>query len=820
MDISKHATEGAREKRIPPKPDKGEILQALRFYIRDGKPVELRVLNARTPSNRYPHTVSGYFDDAEKLANAAIALDGAPGIYITINPVDPALLARARNRAVDIDKRGTTTQDNNIPRRRFLPIDFDAVRPTGISSTDAEHNAAIERAKAAQDWLRNELGFPAMIRTDSGNGSHLTIPIDLPGDDGGLVNDCIHAIKARFADDAVEVDEKVGNASRILKLPGTVSRKGEDDPDRPHRVSRILEAPDELVDVPVEKLKALAAMAPKAAKKASAAAGQRIANMAGGNGFDLEGWARRCGVSLPPPDIFTGEKGHGLRYVFDICPWNPEHSDRSFCIIKFDGGGVHAACHHKGCTGKGWKDFRAMHDVGWRDDDNVIISRRSEGSQGNNVHFEREDGGETVDNINSCSPRRQTALLTRMADVVVEQVKWLWASRLPCGKLTMLAGYPGDGKSILAMDLAARVSTGAPMPGETERREPGDVLLLLAEDGMGDTVAPRLRAAGADLSRCHALTAVETRVEGTVEKSTFNFAQDMEALRDAIERLPNCQLVIVDTINSYLGGKANSDKDAEVRQILLPLTDLAGEKGVAVLAISHLNKRGEGKAVNRIMGSLAFVGVARVAFMLGKDEQNAERRILAPIKCNIGKMPKGIAFSIGDGPKLVWETEQFEHTADDLLNAEEDAKKNRKSDEVADWIEEMLADGPRLAVDMIGEAKSRDFSKWATDAACKKLNVTRGRPRGQYGGKMYWAMPRHVVDGQVSLSPVESGPVPCVVKPYSTVNDHPIRDSEPSDHPLRLITPPPVEDGPRTRRTDHILRDATPAPVGRVEVEL
>jgi hypothetical protein len=365
---------GSTEKRNSPKPDKAKILQALRYYLRDGQPVELRVLHARTPSYRVPHTVSGYFDDPEKLANAAIGLDGAPGVYITINPVDPALLARARNRAADIDKRGTTTQDNNVPRRRFLPIDFDAVRPTGISSTDAEHVAAIERARGAMAWLRETLGFPAGIITDSGNGAHITLPIDLPGDDEGLVNDCIHAIKARFEDDVVEVDEKVGNASRILKLPGTVSRKGEDDPDRPHRVSEILEAPETLVDVPIEKLRALAAMAPKAAIKTKASrteAGQWSMNARTGvtgdfGGFDLEGWARRCGVVLPPPDVFKGEKGSGLRYVFDTCPWNPDHTDRSFCIIKFDGEGVHAGCHHKGCAGKDWKDFRAMYDAGWQ----------------------------------------------------------------------------------------------------------------------------------------------------------------------------------------------------------------------------------------------------------------------------------------------------------------------------------------------------------------------------------------------------------------------------------------------------------------------
>jgi hypothetical protein len=308
--------------------------------------------------------------------------------------------------------------------------------------------------------------------------------------------------------------------------------------------------------------------------------------------------------------------------------------------------------------------------------------------------------------------------------------------------------------------------------------------LRFAEDGLGDTVKPRLEAAGADCGRVFAIRAVTTIVEGTKERKAFNLSQDIESLRAEIQRHPRCRLVIIDTINSYLGRRSNSDKDNEVRQILLPLTDLAEQTGVAVLAVSHLNKSGNGRAINRIMGSLAFVGVARVAWMLGTAEEDKERRLLAPIKCNIARMPQARAFKIEEGPRLAWEIAGLDVTADDMLSRGDEQQGDRKTDEVKRWIRERLKDGPVWSTVMIDEAKERRYSKWTTDKACEELGVVRGRPVGQFGGKHCWAIPPYVIDGKVSQTPVESGDSLSADRPYYTDKDHPTREPTSGDQIL------------------------------------
>lgn len=213
------------------------LLDAARMVLEPGSVAELRILNTRRG------TVSGYFDDFDKLAEAAGEWDGkAPGIYVTLNPVNPDLLARSSNHLTEYAKH--TTSDADVLRRRWLPIDFDPVRPSGISSTDAEHEAAKERAKQAGEWLKGQ-GWPKPVWADSGNGGHLLYRIDLPNDQAStaLVKRCLEALDLRFSDDAVTVDQTTYNAARIWKLYGTQACKGDSIDERPHRTAGVLFAP-------------------------------------------------------------------------------------------------------------------------------------------------------------------------------------------------------------------------------------------------------------------------------------------------------------------------------------------------------------------------------------------------------------------------------------------------------------------------------------------------------------------------------------------------------------------------------------------------
>jgi hypothetical protein len=218
-----------------PQADTAEILRAFDVLYAPGQIAELRCPKTKKG------TISGYYDNAGALASRATALSGTvPGVYATLNPIHPDLLARRVNHTADYAK--DTTTDENILSRRWLPFDFDPVRPAGISSTDAEHEAALQRARDAKTWLVQQ-GWLDPIFADSGNGAHLLYRIDLPNDKGSqaLIARVLQAVAQKFSDSTVKVDTDVSNAARIWKLYGTLACKGDSTPERPHRFARLLE---------------------------------------------------------------------------------------------------------------------------------------------------------------------------------------------------------------------------------------------------------------------------------------------------------------------------------------------------------------------------------------------------------------------------------------------------------------------------------------------------------------------------------------------------------------------------------------------------
>lgn len=220
------------------KADLAEIKRGISLLFCPGDVVEVRIPKTRSG------VVSGYFDDHQALATAILEADAsytAPGVYYVLNRIDPALLGRAYNRLKE--RVEYTTADNNILRRRRLPVDLDPVRPAGISSSDEEHAAAIERARIMAEDMAKEWGCP--IIGDSSNGAHLLYDIDLPNDQESLkfVSGALAELDRRYSDDMVKIDITSANAARIWKAYGTVARKGDSIPGRPHRLSRILGGP-------------------------------------------------------------------------------------------------------------------------------------------------------------------------------------------------------------------------------------------------------------------------------------------------------------------------------------------------------------------------------------------------------------------------------------------------------------------------------------------------------------------------------------------------------------------------------------------------
>lgn len=281
----------------------------LRLLVEPDEVVELRALKCQASNYRKPHTRSGFFDGEhlEDMARRAVALsrDVAPGVYLTLNPVHRDLLSRRCNR-VDVAEPGTLATDANITCRRWMLVDADPIRIADVSSTNAEKASALEAIEAVRTHLR-EQGWPEPILADSGNGYHLLYRVDLPVDDGGLIERCLKALAGRFDNADVKIDTKVFNPSRIVKLYGTASRKGDNTPERPHRRSRILETPDERIPVPTALLESLAATAP-----APAAAPPRTAPSGGRKPKSVLDRAQKYLARLPA--AVSGQGGHSATF--------------------------------------------------------------------------------------------------------------------------------------------------------------------------------------------------------------------------------------------------------------------------------------------------------------------------------------------------------------------------------------------------------------------------------------------------------------------------------------------------------------------------
>lgn len=219
------------------------VVEHIRPLFAPDQVVELRALGVQRGRGQ-PHTEAGFFDQAHLPQLAALALvitEYAKGVYFTLNPVNPDLLARRANR-IDWAREGELAKDKDVLLRRWLLVDVDPVRDPLISATDAEKAVAKNTALAVREYLRNR-SWPEPILGDSGNGYHLLYHLDLPAADGGLVERTLKALAARFDTEKVKIDQSVFNPARICKLPGTLARKGDSTQDRPHRRASLLEVP-------------------------------------------------------------------------------------------------------------------------------------------------------------------------------------------------------------------------------------------------------------------------------------------------------------------------------------------------------------------------------------------------------------------------------------------------------------------------------------------------------------------------------------------------------------------------------------------------
>jgi len=339
----------------------------------------------------------------------------------------------------------------------------------------------------------------------------------------------------------------------------------------------------------------------------------------------------------------------------------------------------------------------------------------------------------------------------RLSEIEAKPVSWLWPGRIARGKLNIIAGNPGLGKSQITASIAAVITTGGRWPVDRHSSQVGEVFFLTAEDDAADTLRPRLEAAGADVSRIHIVEGVVSGYtgDGTPMNKSFSLAEDLEVLSQKLYVMPNVAALVIDPISAYLGD-TDSHRNADVRRVLAPLSELAARHNLAIIGISHLTKTAGEQAIMRVSGSLAFVAAARTAYLVAQDQNDAARRLFVPLKNNLARDGTGLAYRIEgvnvpslagkiETSRIVWEPDPVTISADDAMQPLPPQKASALAD-AKEWLGEILAEGQSLAAkELFALAEEQDFSRQTLRRAAASLRI---KPKKQgKAGPWVWSLP-------------------------------------------------------------------------------
>lgn len=322
---------------------------------------------------------------------------------------------------------------------------------------------------------------------------------------------------------------------------------------------------------------------------------------------------------------------------------------------------------------------------------------------------------------------------TLLSDVEPERVEFIWPGRLAAGKLTLIDGDPGAGKTTLALDIAARITTGEPFEAEGLRRNPAGVILMSAEDGAGDTLRPRMEAAGADLTK---VAIVDKRTEdGAVVN--LKIPDDVLALKPIIQGM-NARLMVIDPIMAFIGGDLSANNDQDVRAALSPLTALADQEKCAILIIRHMNKSVGASPMYRGGGSIGIIGAARFGFIAARDPNDpvGQRRVLAPQKINIGAEPPAIGYTLEsvegtDVARVAWQG-VVDINAEKLLQAAKSESERSAIKSATEWLRDYMSTGEKKSSEIRAAANKDGIKPSHLDEAKDALGIRFVKAHGEW----------------------------------------------------------------------------------------
>ena len=308
--------------------------------------------------------------------------------------------------------------------------------------------------------------------------------------------------------------------------------------------------------------------------------------------------------------------------------------------------------------------------------------------------------------------------LINMADVESKNVEFLWYPYIPYGKITIIQGDPGEGKTTAVLRIAALLTKGEKLPEDNQEREPVNVIYQTAEDGLADTVKPRLEAAGADCSRIL-----------VIDESDENLSMLDSRIEEALKET-GAKLIILDPIQAYLGSNVDMHRANEIRPVMKHLGNIAEKYGCAIILIGHMNKASGSKSTYRGLGSIDFQATARSVLIVGRIKDDPTCRVIVHDKSSLAPEGPSIAFRLDKDNGFEWEG-IIDITVDELLSGEQ---KTSKLNKAKDFLKSYLADGPKAYNDIEVEATENGIKSRTLYTAKDELGVVSKK----VGAKWFW----------------------------------------------------------------------------------
>lgn len=318
--------------------------------------------------------------------------------------------------------------------------------------------------------------------------------------------------------------------------------------------------------------------------------------------------------------------------------------------------------------------------------------------------------------------RESNYRLINMEDVEMRKVDWLWYPYIPYGKLTIVQGDPGEGKTTFILHLAALLTKGEALPcEETENhREPVNVIYQNAEDGLEDTIKPRLVEAGAD---CNRVLVIDESIEGLC----MTDERLVRAIRDT-----GAKLVVLDPIQAYLGANVDMHRANEIRPVLKQLGHIAEENGCAIVLIGHMNKASGSKSTYRGLGSIDFQATVRSVLIVGRVKDDTTLRVIAHDKCNNAPEGQSVAFRMDKDNGFTWEG-SIDITVEELLSGE---SRGQKTKDAKEFLTEILRAGQLSCNDITEAANEKGIKKKTLWNAKKEMKIDSVK----VGSQWYWVL--------------------------------------------------------------------------------